>query len=100
MKELRFNKNYKKLFNQCKARLIDSKLVTLDQLNKDFIKYDTDCEEGGSFLFTEDLYLCLFFVGDKGIPFTTLRKFNEYNFRYYCDSEDTLFNVIIENRNV
>jgi len=93
MKEIRFNRNYKKLHNQKKAVLIQTATVKGENIQKEFVKYDTD------FLFEFDkkeTYLLLIFVGDKMIPFTTLRKLNIENVKQYVGYEGDYFDIVIE----
>lgn len=94
MNEIRFNKNYKKLHNQKEAFLVWKDVSYTERLNKEFIDYDTE----GSYVLEEDKsYLMLYFVGDKGIPFTTLRKNNAENRKKYLDCElYTTFKIVVE----
>lgn len=91
---IKFNINYKKLHNQKEAILIWKDVSYSERLNKEFIDYDTE----GSYVLEKDKsYLILYFVGDKGIPFTTLRKNNEENRRKYLDCPlHTTFKIEVE----
>lgn len=80
MQEIRFNHNYKKLHNQKTAYLIYTYVVVGKELSKEYIKYDTD---GKYKIEDEQEYLQLFFIGNKGIPFSTLRKYNYENRQKY-----------------
>lgn len=83
---LLFNKNYTKLHGQSIAVLLTITEVEINDktyLSKDyndFVRYDT---EPFFSTFDEGKYLHLSFLGDKGIPFTTLRKNNEENRKKY-----------------
>lgn len=94
MKEIKFNHNYKKLHNQKKAKLLSFDFYYGKELNKDFIKYDT---EGRYQIDKEQEYIKLLFRGDKGIPFTSLRKNNDENRKKYCGlTSDTVFKIVVE----
>ncbi len=94
MKEIKFSRNYKKLYNQKKAVLIERFIVYPEELSKEFLDFDTD---GGKYkLNTKQCYLVLYFVGDKKIPFTTLRKYNEENISKYFNSVGEIFKIVVE----
>ena len=93
MKEIKFNKNYKKLHNQKTACLIQTAVVKGIDIPKDFIEYDTD----NSYKINKRAtYLLLVFVGNKIIPFTTLRKLNIENVKKYIGHEGDYFDIIVE----
>lgn len=83
---LLFNKNYTKIHGQSIAVLLtiteveitDKTFLSYDYI--DFLKYDTEPYASN---FDKGKYLHLSFLGDKGIPFTTLRKNNEENRKKY-----------------
>lgn len=95
MKQIIFNHNFKKLHNQKKAVLIQTATVKGENIQKEFVKYDAD------FLFEFDkkeTYLLLIFVGDKMIPFTTLRKLNIENVKEYIGYEGDYFDIVIQEK--
>lgn len=97
MQEIKFNHNYKKLHNQKTARLLSADFFYGKDLHKDFVEYDT---EGKYEIDKEQEYIKLLFRGDKGIPFTTLRKNNDENRKKYCSlTADTDFKIVIEEKN-
>lgn len=83
---LLFNKNYTKLHGQSIAVLLtiteveitDKTFLSYDYI--DFLKYDIEPYVPN---FDKGKYLHLSLLGDKGIPFTTLRKNNEENRKKY-----------------
>lgn len=93
MNEIRFNKNYKKLHNQNKATLLWLTVGKAVELHPDFIDYDT---EGQYEIKQDQKYIMLVFLGINGIPFTSLRKFNNENVRRYMGKENQEFNIIVE----
>lgn len=93
MNEIRFNRNYKKLHNQKKGYLVYVDIVHYQDLSPEFIKYDTD---GRYKLQNNHEYMILYFLGDKHIPFTTLRKYNQDNLNRYSRHRDEFFKIIVE----
>ena len=82
-----FRNNFRKLGSQkyCYClRIMELNVNKKLKSTKDFLKYDT---EPYDFPIKNGNYLYLLFIGDKGIPFTTLRKNNEENkekYKEYC----------------
>ena len=94
MNEIWFSINYKKLHNQKEAFLVWRDVAYPERLDKEFIDYDT---EDSYVLDKNKSYLILYFIGDKGIPFTTLRTNNAENRKKYIDcSIYTTFKIVIE----
>ena len=63
------------------------------ELHPDFIEYDT---EGQYEIKKEQKYIMLVFLGIKGIPFTSLRKFNDENAARFVGKENQEFEIIVE----
>lgn len=84
MREIKFNRNYKKLHNQTEAELCCIWIKVGADLNKDFIKYDTD---GKYEIDKNKEYLVLWLIGNKMIPFTTLRTLDKDNLKKYVLGE-------------
>ena len=93
MNEIKFSKNYKKLHNQNKATLLWLTVGKAIELHPDFIEYDT---EGQYEIKKDQKYILLVFLGINGIPFTSLRKFNDENVRRFVGKENQEFNIVIE----
>jgi len=90
MEEILFDGVYKKLHRQTSAVLKDVRILKIDDNTpKELIMYDTAKESGCRYDLKNGTYLQLFFVGEFGIPFSTFRKLNKENFRYYdlCGKE-------------
>lgn len=93
MNEIKFSKSYKKLHNQNKATLLWLSIVQGAELHPNFIEYDTD---GKYQIKQEQKYIMLVFLGINGIPFTSLRKFNDENVRRFVGKENQEFDVVVE----
>lgn len=102
---IKFDCNYPKLCNQAKAKLVWFSTIPKYYFGKDnglehLLAYDTKRPDGASSKIIPDSYLLLFFVGDKGIMFSTLRKHDEENSVKYLFSVGQWFDVEVENGNV
>lgn len=86
-----FSHNYSKLHNQTSAKLLNVEEVKKSDLDPDFIKYDTD----GVFDLKYDTYLKLLLIGNKGIPFTTLRRNVENLQNKYCKHIGEIFEIYV-----
>lgn len=93
MNEIKFSKNYKKLHNQNKATLLWLTVGKPIELHPDFIEYDT---EGQYEIKNDQKYIMLVFLGINGIPFTSLRKFNDENVKRFVGKENQEFKIIVE----
>ena len=91
--EIVFNHNYKKLHNQKTVVLVQTGAIKGKTITDDFIDYDTDRKYK---INRKGNYLYLIFIGEKMIPFTTLRKLNIENVKKYVGREGEFFNVVIE----
>ena len=97
---IQFDTNYPKLCNQSKAKLVHIHGLFFEDFKKekDLIDYDTLRYDGSHFEIKEHLsYFILFFVGDKGIMFSTLRKMNEENAEKYLQNLGKWFYIDIQN---
>lgn len=93
---LTFLFNYKKLHNQTKAKLIHIEVINIDDTTSlDFINYDTTSIDGSMFSLKKGKYLLLVFLGDKNIPFTTVRSYTAEKEKYYKDNLYQIFDIII-----
>lgn len=98
---IKFDCNYPKLCNQAKARLIYYGMITLDQNFKNtfpsLIEYNTKKPDGTYKEIPNGDYYLLFFVGDKGIMFSIIRKMNDDNLRKYFNNFGKWFNIEVNN---
>lgn len=101
MRKINFSHNYKKLAGQTKARLM---FVCVFDYEKDkyphLTDYDTAILKGGEYQLRKGKYVLLLFLGDKGIPFTTLRsKIGMYGLdkeEYYNKHLNEEFEIIVK----
>lgn len=89
--EIHFSKNFKKLHNQTKALLIRIIEKQGKDLSQDFIDYDTDNQYP---IDKNQHYLILYFIGDKLIPFSSIRKYNNENLLKYTFGAE--FKIVID----
>lgn len=89
--EIHFKKNFTKLYNQTQALLIRIIEKKGKDLCQDFIEYDTDNQYP---IDKNQYYLILYFIGNKLIPFTSIRKYNDENLLKYVFGAE--FNIIID----
>ena len=95
MKQIIFNHNFKKLHNQKKAVLVQAAIIKGINIHKEFSYYDTDKKYK---INKNEDYLFLIFVGDKMIPFATVRKLNIENVKKYVGYEGDYFDIVIEEK--
>lgn len=102
MEEIIFNRNYDKLHGQTEAVLIGLTEINVpEDISDEFVQYDT-AVNGRNIIsqFDEGTYLQLFFVGNKHIPFCTLRNRTGYKGfnrkEYYLDHIGSLFKIVID----
>lgn len=82
---IKFNNNFKKLHNQTKAKIINIEFNYLSKLDDEFIKIDTEMDNGKFYKLEEGFYMILTFIGNKGISFRTLRKYTATKLKSYSD---------------
>lgn len=85
MLEIKFRKNYPKLWNQTSAILIDINFRNRKFLHKDFIEYDTKSDDGTYYNLSSGMLIQLVFIGNKGIPFCTIRRWTPGKANYYAE---------------
>lgn len=81
------------------VRLIDVKLTSLCHLSKYFIDYDTAYWVDGqkkNYLLKDGQYLMLYFMDNKGLLFTTLRRQTPEKTEHYMGLIGCDFELIIE----
>ena len=75
MNAIRFSKEYVKLHGQMSATLLAVRPLTIDlRYHSELIDYDTVAVDGSRYELRNGRYLLLVFLGDKHIPFTTIRS--------------------------
>jgi hypothetical protein len=113
MKEIKFSHKYPKLWGQQKAELIAVRIINAQAvaINKDLLEYDTkysvykksedlihyiSFQQFEYYKLPEEGHLIqLIFVGDKDIPFCTLREYTDKKYDYYKNSIGDIFKIVI-----
>jgi len=85
MNTIKFNHNYNKLWNQKEAVLVMVSWSYKKTLPDNFIEYDTTYD-GGQYELNDEKMIYLLFIGEDGIPFTSLRAFSESQLRH-CQNQ-------------
>lgn len=103
MLKIRFSHDYPKLAGQSKARLLYVGRFTYDpydERSRALIEYDTRTCNGGHYDLRRGRYVLLLFLGDNGIPFTTIRPiigmYGRDKRKYYNEHIGEEFEVVIE----
>ncbi len=96
MATIKFSHDYPKLWGQNKAELIEVVIISQNEiLDKDLIEYDTKNSKGDYYQLPNDDLIQLVFVGNKRIPFCTLRRFTREKYNYYKNLIGELFEIKI-----
>lgn len=101
MKHIIFSHDYPKLHGQYRAELLAVRFITISKTtNHEMLEYDTRYENAdgtiGHYPLKPGKYLRLIFDGDKGIPFTTIRKaYPPQKVEYYKQAVGETFEVWI-----
>ena len=82
---IKFSHNYPKLWGQKSAFLLYVELVERERLHKDLLEYDTRTGDLNEpyYKLPKGTLIQLVFLGDKGIPFCTLRRYVGAKYNYY-----------------
>jgi hypothetical protein len=94
LNEIRFGSDYPKLWGQKKAKLVYVSVFATERIEKELIEYDTKKSDGTYYQLPNiEFFLHLVLIGEKGIPFCTLRKFTQENYDDYRSSIEKWFNI-------
>ena len=93
MLKIKFSHSYPKIHGQKNAQLIHVRRLEASNLHEDLIEYDTRTSTGEYYALPKGLLLQLVFMGDKGIPFCTLRRHTPDKEAYYRASVGMMFEV-------
>lgn len=88
---IKFSSDYPKLWGQKTAELLQVRLLA--DINPDLIEYDTKNSQGEYYQLPDTPIIQLIFVGDKNIPFCTLRRYYEAKWEYYTDAVGERFKI-------
>lgn len=82
---LRFSAEYPKLYGQRSARLLEVLPITIDENTpSELIEYDTKTNRNGHYKLKPGQNVQLIFIGNKAIPFCTIRS------RFFWDGKKEL----------
>lgn len=75
MPKIKFSHNYPKLWNQVAAELLAVRPIYIcSATSHELIEYDTKIKDGEYFKLKAGNYIQLVFIGNKNIPFCTIRS--------------------------
>lgn len=100
MNTIKFAKQFLKLHGQTSAELIAVKILDTALMQptdfEEMYEYDCKADDGSYYPLNKDkTYTQLVFIGNKNIPFTTLRNKDKY--MDYIDMIGHTFNIEVEN---
>lgn len=102
MREIKFSHHYKKLWGQSRATLLACRMIKYDERYDFSLKeYDTKTRNGDYYALKDGTYLQLVFIGEKHIPFCTLRTpYNKHGNKkeYYENLIGQTFQIVISER--
>lgn len=104
MKQIKFSHSYPKLWGQKKAELIAVRILDAQavDINNTLKEYDTLWEKlnpdgsktiGYYALPKEGKLIQLIFIGDKDIPFCTIRSYNIGKYEFYIHNVGQIFEI-------
>ena len=97
MKMIIFEGEYPKLHNQNIAKLVAVETIKINQSkHQELLEYDTKRSDGTYYQINDGDYIQLIFIGDKHIPFCTLRKFSGYSLNYYKELIGSTLKIVIK----
>lgn len=102
MPQIKFSHDYPKLHGQRSAVLMQVFVVSKHNLSKSFLAYDTVFVNTNTnhlefFKLEGTKFLVLLFMGEKHIPFTTIRAaWPPSKETYYRNNIDCTFDIVIE----
>lgn len=102
MNKIRFSKEYVKLHGQMAAELLSVSRVRIpDGVSPELIEYDTAATDGSRYELKPGKYILLVFLGELGIPFTTIRADTppmkgrgQGKYEYYCSLVNQRFEIV------
>jgi len=96
MNTIQFSHEYPKLWGQTECNLIHVRYLPRDQITPELTEYDTrwhDEGQSGYYQLPETDVIQLIFIGNKGIPFCTLRRFTKQKLDYYTEKKYQIFQI-------
>jgi len=97
MNKIKFLGNYVKLHNQTSAELLQVNFTQIDEdTPQELIDYDTLKVDGSRYKLDCTYYIQLIFLGNYGIPFSTLRNISYEKMEYYVSNISKEFEIEIK----
>ena len=96
MAEIRFNDEYPKLWGQSTAELILIRVVNRSRLSRNLVEYDTKKSDDTYYDLPDGELIQLFFIGNHGIPFCTMRKYTKEKYEEFENKIGTIFDIVVE----
>lgn len=96
MNEIKFSKEYPKLHGQTGGILLAVLFIDKEKfpLSQELLDYDTKAVDGSYYPLPKNDYLQLVFLGDKLIPFCTIRRRTPEKEKYYLSKINQEFKLI------
>lgn len=100
MPNIKFSSDYHKLWGQTTAKLLAVETIDINRQTPDeLLEYDTKKMDGTYYPLKSGKYLQLVFIGNKYIPFCTIRSaYPPEKERYYSSLIGQKFDIVIENK--
>jgi len=97
MNKIKFLGDYVKLHHQTKATLLQVNFTQIDEdTPQELIDYDTTRLDGTKYKLEDKYYLQLIFLGNFGIPFSTLRSMGYEKMKRYVSNINKEFEIEIQ----
>ncbi|MFA7133145.1 MAG: hypothetical protein WC108_07595 [Bacteroidales bacterium] len=94
---LKFLGSYPKLHNQKTGLLLSVRRIEINEKTpKALIDYDTTRSDGSKYELKNGRHIQLIFIGNLGIPFSTIRS--EKSLEFYLDNINSVFKIKIEEK--
>ena len=94
MNTIKFSNEYPKLWNQTQAKLIDVSSIYPEEIKEDLIEYDTKSVNGKYYELPKTKMIQLTFIGEKRIPFCTIRRWTADKEVYYSGAVGEIFEIV------
>ena len=100
MPNIKFSSDYPKLWGQTSAKLLAVETININRdTPAELLEYDTKKKDGTYYPLKSGKYLQLVFIGNKHIPFCTIRSaYPPQKEEYYRSLIGQNFDVVIENK--
>ena len=96
MPEIKFNDEYPKLCGQRTAELILIRVVNKAHMSRNLVEYDTKKSDDSYYILPDGELIQLFFIGNLGIPFCTMRRYTKEKYDEYESLLGNIFDMVVE----